>query len=121
MPPTAEEIELIATSKEVTIETRSGDRVYPTVLWAVVDDDKIYVRSFLGDSGRWYQRAVADPEVTVEAGDTRIDLRAVPAIDEASIEVVSAGFRAKYGKGASVDAMVQPDVLDTTLRLDPRS
>ena len=114
-----EDLELIAATKEVIIETRSGDRVHRTVIWVVVDSGNVYVRSFRGASGEWYQRALADPNVTLELGERRIAARAVLAADPESVEGASDGFRRKYPKGASLEAMIVPEVLDTTLRLEP--
>lgn len=116
---TAEELQLIDSTAEPIIETRSGDRVYRTVIWAVVDNAAVYVRSFLGAEGRWYQRAIATSEVVLECGDSRIEARAVSATDDDSVAAASDGFRRKYRKGRSRDAMVRPEVLNTTMRLDP--
>ena len=121
MPFSTEELELLAAAKEVTIETRSGDRVYRTVIWLVAEGERFYVRSFLGDSGRWYQRSLSNAEVAVIVGDTRVAFLAIPASDDESIERASEGFRRKYPKGRSLDAMVLPEVLHTTLRLEPVS
>ena len=121
MPPSAEDLDLLATAKEVTIETRSGDHVYRTVIWVVADNETLYVRSVLGDSGRWYQRALTNPEVALTVGDTRVVFRAIPATDDESVMNASEGFLRKYPKGRSLDAMVVPEVLYTTLRLEPVS
>jgi hypothetical protein len=43
----------------------------------------------------------------------------VPATDPESIRRTSDGFVRKYKPGRSLDSMVRPEVLDTTLRLDP--
>lgn len=115
---TEDELDAIHTTKEPLIETRAGGRVYRTVIWAVVADGKVYVRSFLGDDGKWYQRALADPAVALVIGDVRIPFRAVRADDEASVAAASAGLRAKY-RGRSLDSMVRPEVLHTTLWLEP--
>lgn len=116
---TDEELELIDRTEEVSIETRSGDRVYRTVIWVVVDNGTVYVRSFKGKAARWYQRALADPDVTLDLGDVRIAARAISAIDDESVAAASDGLRRKYQNDRSLDAMVAPDVLDTTLRLEP--
>ena len=113
------DLEQIAAAKEVTIETRAGDRAIGTVIWVVEHDGTLYVRSFLGDHGKWYQRAVADPNVTLVAGDIRVAFQAIPATDEQSVEGASEGFRSKYRPGRSLDAMLVPEVLHTTLRLEP--
>ena len=41
------------------------------------------------------------------------------AVDDESVRRASDGFIQKYPAGRSVDAMVDPDVLHTTIRLDP--
>ncbi|MGH8928244.1 MAG: DUF2255 family protein [Acidimicrobiia bacterium] len=116
-----EQLNLIAVTKEVRVETRSGDRVYRTVIWVAVQDGTIFVRSVRGPAGRWYQRALADPDIALKVGRTRILARAVPATDATSVELASAGFRAKYPRSRSLDSMMRPETLPTTLRLDPRS
>ena len=121
MPSSTEDIDLLAAAKEATIETRAGDRVYRTVIWVAAENERLYVRSVRGDSGRWYRRAVTDPEVALIVGDTRVAFRAVPATDDESIRQASEGFLRKYPKGKSLDAMVLPEVLHTTLRLEPIS
>ncbi|MGH8914754.1 MAG: DUF2255 family protein, partial [Acidimicrobiia bacterium] len=66
-----DELQAIDGAREVVIGTRTGDRVFRTVIWVVVDDDDVFVRSVRGELGRWYQRALADPEVTLGTGDSR--------------------------------------------------
>lgn len=115
----ADELDLLDEEKTVHIETRSSARTYRTIIWVVIDGEAIYVRSYLGKSGRWYQRALTDPEVAIIAGDARIAARAVPVADGDTIAAVSRAFVTKYGTNPWVDAMVVAEVLDTTLRLDP--
>ena len=121
MPSSVEDLDLLAAAQEVEIETRSGDGVYRTVIWVAAENEMLYVRSVLGDVGRWYQRALADPEVALIVGDSRVAFRALPAADDESTKHASAGFVRKYPKGRSLDAMILPEVLHTTLRLEPVS
>lgn len=121
MPLPTELLELLADTQEVLIETRSGEDVTRTVIWVGVSDDMVYVRSVRGESGRWYQRAIANDDVTLIVGEFRLELRAIRANDSASIEAASEGFRRKYPKSGSLDAMLRPEVLGTTLRLESRS
>lgn len=114
-----EAFELFAGSREAVIETRSAGRIYPTVVWVVAYENTLYVRSFRGDEGQWYQRALADPHVVLRIGDVSAEFRAVAAADAESIERASKGFAAKYPTGPSLDAMLVPEVLHTTLRLEP--
>ncbi len=112
-----EQIRLIDQSREVEIETWAGDKRYHTVIWVVVDDGEIFVRSVRGAAGKWYQRTLRSPQVTLRRGSTRISCRAVQATDPVSIERVSSALRRKY-RGRSLDAMLMPETLGTTLRLD---
>jgi len=115
----AQDLERISEVKEVLIETRARDRVFSTVIWVAVDQGEVFVRSVRGHAGRWFQRALADPEVTLRVGETRFRFRAIPAADDESVRRTSDGLSAKYPKGRSLDAMLRPEVLDTTLLLEP--
>jgi hypothetical protein len=117
MPLDPEQLERIARSREIVIETRRGDRVFGTIIWVVVDDGEVFVRSVRGEEGRWYQRALADPKVSIEVGDDRLDFVAVPANDPPSIERTSDALSRKY-RGRSLEMMLLPKTLGTTLRLD---
>lgn len=119
VPLNRQDLDRIAEAREVIIETRSGERAYRTVIWVVVESGEILIRSFLGEEGRWYRRALADPDVALDVGGARYRFVAVPVSDIDTIETASAGLRRKYRKGRSLDAMLRPEVLDTTLRLEP--
>jgi hypothetical protein len=112
-------LDRIATAREVLIETRDGEKTRRTIIWVVVDNGDVFVRSVRGPAGRWYRRALTDPEVALVVAGDRYRFTASPATDEDSVSRTSEGFKLKYGKGRSVDAMVVPEVLDTTLRLIP--
>ena len=119
MTLSTQDLERISEASEVLIETRARDRVFATVIWVAVDQGEVFVRSVRGHAGRWFQRALADPEVTLRVGDTRFRFRAIPAADDESVRRTSDGLSAKYPKGRSLDAMLRPEVLDTTLLLEP--
>lgn len=112
-------LEALAGEREITIETRSRDRWHPTTIWVVVVEGVVFVRSVRGDRGSWYRRALADPGVRLVFDDESVTAVAVPAPDAASVERANSGFKAKYRKGRSLDAMLLGEVLHTTLRLDP--
>lgn len=109
----------IVAAREVEIETRADGRSYRTIIWVVTVGDDVFVRSVRGDAGKWYKRAVANPEVALLLGDKRANFVAVGVTDDDSVERVSAAFREKYRPSPSVESMVHPDVLHTTMRLDP--
>ena len=90
------------------------------VIWVVADDDNVFVRSFRGAKGRWYRDLVAGGPATLEFAGQTLAVQAVPANDSAAIERVSREFLRKYRTSSYAQATVQPDILATTLRLDPR-
>ena len=109
-----------ATAKEIRVETRSATgEVHKTIVWPLVRDGVVYLRSYKGPSGRWYREALADPGVALLFDRRRLPARAVPAADAASVEACSAALREKYRRSYSLDAMLDPDVLPTTLRIEP--
>ena len=84
-------------------------------IWAVVVDDEAYVRSFRGERGAWYRRALREGRIEIEGIEARVE----PERDADVNQRISDAFRAKYGtrSPSSTDAMVTPEVVATTLRL----
>jgi hypothetical protein len=112
----------LAAEAEVEIETRAGPEapVRRTIIWVVVEAGDVYVRSVRGGRGRWYRELTDFPEGALLVGDRRVAIRAAPASDVASIDACSRGLRRKYRGDPSLDSMLRPDVLPTTIRLVPR-
>ena len=84
-------------------------------IWAVVVDGEAYVRSYRGERGAWYRRALREGRVEIEGIEARVEHERDPEVNER----ISDAFRAKYGKRSpgSTDTMVTPEVAATTLRL----
>jgi len=113
-------LELLEGTREIRIETRQPDGpVHSAIIWVVVDGEDVFVRSWLGERARWYREAVANPVVTIVAGDRRLPAHPVQATDPDSVRRCSDGFLTKYRKSKSAQSMVAEDILDTTLRLEP--
>ncbi|QIN81534.1 DUF2255 family protein [Rubrobacter tropicus] len=115
-----ETLEVLDEAEEVRVETGGGGSP-GAVIWAVVVDDTVFVRSVRGEKGRWYREASANREAALRVDDRRILVRAVPETDAATIEKVSAAYRDKYGASypGPTAAMLREEVLPTTLRLLP--
>ena len=114
------DLDLLATTKEIRVETRSpAGEVHRTIVWPLVHDGVVYLRSFKGPTGRWYREALADPEVALLFDRRRLPARAIPATDAASVEACSEALREKYRRSYSLEAMLVPAVLPTTLRIEP--
>jgi hypothetical protein len=116
-----EDLAALAVTEEIEVETRSasGD-VHRAIVWPVVRDDVVYLRSFRAERGRWYREALADPSIALIVDGRRLPARAEPAADPSSIEACSAGLRVKYKTHRqSLAAMLTPEVLPTTVRVVP--
>src|SRR5947209_6819294 len=110
----------LATTEEIEIETRSATgRTHRTIIWVVVVDHQVYVRSVGGSRGRWYQEIVANPDAAIHVDGQRLAVQAVPVTDEAIISRASGEILRKYRGDSSANSMVRPETLPTTLRLEP--
>jgi hypothetical protein len=114
------DLEQLTAIDEIEVETHSkaGD-VHRTIVWPLVRDGVVYLRSFHGPAGRWYREAVVDPGIALVIDGRRVPARAVPAADDASVEACSAALREKYRRSYSLQAMLAAATLPTTLRIEP--
>ncbi|HXI81813.1 MAG TPA: DUF2255 family protein [Verrucomicrobiae bacterium] len=116
----SDDLRRIADAVEVEIETQAPNGPsHRTVIWIVVDSTETFIRSYRGPTARWYREATANPAVALHVDGRRIPATAIPATDPDSIERTSEGFRRKYANDRSMPVMIAPEVLDTTLRLEP--
>jgi hypothetical protein len=117
----ADDLRRFDETKVVDIETRSPKGTDHSVpIWIVVVDGVPYVRSVRGPAGRWYRELLARGDGAVVAGGKRVPVRATKDSSAEGIETVSEALRQKYRRsGQSLASMLRPDVLDTTVRLDP--
>ena len=119
MPFSPDDIDRIDRAKTVRIETSSPDGpVHCTIIWAVVDGDDVFVRSWRGPGARWYREAVANPEVAVRVGKERLPATAIAATDADYVARASAALMRKYGSDPAARSMVRDEILDTTLRIE---
>jgi hypothetical protein len=115
-----EDLDLLDATQEIEIETQAPDKAArKTVIWVVVDDNEVFVRTYLGAGSRWFRDVEANPAVAIHVGGKRIPATAIPATDPDAVERTSAGFLRKYAGDPAAKVMVKPDILDTTLRLEP--
>jgi hypothetical protein len=115
----ADTLRAVREVQEVRIRTRKHPKS-AVVIWVVVADDDVFVRSFRGTRGRWYGDLAAGGPATLEFDGQTLAVQAIPANDPAAIERVSREFLHKYRASSYAQAMVQPETLSTTLRLEPR-
>lgn len=101
--------------------TRPDGSTQRTIIWVVVDDGTVFARSWRGARGYWYQAALDRPsDVAVLVDGRRVEVTAVLADDDESVERCSRGLQTKYRRSRSLESMLVPAILGTTIRLDPR-
>jgi hypothetical protein len=112
----------LETVREVEIETRRTGHapVHRTIIWVVVADGEVYVRSEYGEKGRWFRELMANPDAVLHVEGEAVPVHAERAGDAESVERVSAGYRAKYGDSSALPLMVRDEIASTTARLVPR-
>jgi len=118
----ADQLAAIAEALEVEIETRAGPDApsHRAVIWVVVEDGGVFVRSVRGPRGRWYRDVVANPEAILWVGGAAMAVRAMSAVDAPSIDRCSRGLRRKYAADPALRSMLRAEVLPATMRLVPR-
>jgi hypothetical protein len=108
---------------EVRIEPAGQDRKPPAkpIIWVVTDESGVYVRSFYGARGRWYQQLRKNPLATLHIGRTRLRLRARKVSGAALNKRLDDAYQRKYGKRwpSETADMVTLKARRTTLQLLP--
>ena len=105
--------------REVKIRTEKHPGT-AVVIWVVVADDEVFVRSVRGSKGRWYRDLATGGSATLEFAGRRLAVQAIPVSDPAAVARASHEDLSKYKPSPYAQAMVKSQVLPTTLRLDPR-
>jgi len=113
----------IAESDEVEIETRRDGKspLHRVTIWIVPTEYGVYVRSYKGKRGRWYQEVLANPLGTIRLGRRKVAVRTEPEKNPLVIRAVNAAYRKKYGERWPDETkdMLRRSLLPTTLRLTP--
>ena len=105
--------------RELSIRTGKHPKT-AVVIWIVVAEDEVFVRSWLGKRGRWYRDLAAGGPASLEFAGRRLDVQALPAGEASSVARASAEFLKKYHPSTHAQEMVLSENLSTTLRLEPR-
>lgn len=115
-----DDLDLLAATDEIEIETRRADGgTRRTIIWVMTDGPDVFVRSVRGEAGRWYREALVDPRVTIHAQGRAIAAKATPAAGDAAVARCSSAITRKYAGQPGYRPMLRPPTLATTLRLDP--
>jgi hypothetical protein len=90
----------------------------PTIVWHVVVDGALFIRSVQGEDGAWYRAVRRTGTGTIDAGGVHADVTF--AADDSQDDAIDPAYRAKYGNGAPVQAITSAAAAATTLRIDPQ-
>ncbi len=105
--------------RKIAIRTeKRGDE--PVTIWVVAPGDDVFVALGTRPQGPLVQGPRQGGDATVEFDGRRLPVRATPAHDAASLERASDEYLRKYRTSPYAKAMVKPETLPTTLRLEPR-
>jgi hypothetical protein len=115
----AETLRQLHEAREIAIRTDKHPDT-PVVIWVVVADEAVFVRSVYGPRGRWYRDLRAGGAATLEFAGRTVPVQAIPETDAAAIERASGEFLRKYRPSPYASTIVKPEILSTTLRLEPR-
>jgi hypothetical protein len=105
--------------KEVAIRTEKHPES-AVVIWVVVADDEVFVRSVRGGKGRWYRDLATGGSATLEFAGRQLGVQALSVSDADAIARASREYLRKYQPSPYAQAIVHAEVLPTTLRLEPR-
>jgi len=117
----ASSVSKLQTTKEIRIVTTPpGSKTkHRATIWVVVVDGTVFIRSFLGKNGKWYQNILASLEADLEFAGKKIHVKAVPVKDPKTIAAVSRAYQEKYRSSPYAKDMLRAEVLPDTLRLEP--
>src|SRR5438132_12482592 len=109
----AEMLRQLRDAREVAIRTDKHPKT-GVVVWVVVADDKVFVRSVYGTRGRWYRDLAESGLATLVVTGRRVPVHAVPEREAPAIAAASEAYLQKYGLSFYAQAMVKPEVLAHT-------
>ena len=102
----------------VAARRRDGTLRPPTIVWHVVVDGNLYIRSVRGQDGAWYKAARRTRMGSIAVGGVQSEV--MFTADDTHNEAIDLAYHAKYGSGSPVRAITSPIATTTTLRIDPR-
>ena len=119
------ELEKIGKAEEITLFPlkRDGKFFSSVIIWIVRVDDDLYVRSYKGNKGSWYQHVQLIHKGHVSAGGITKDVNfiGINIEDKTLHDKIDQEYRVKYQKygKAYVDPMISSQAQATTIRLEP--
>ena len=117
-----EELRKIAETDDFHISPfREDGKTYgtPTWIWSVVVDGELYVRSYNGQSGRWYQAALKKKSGRITAAGMTKEVDFEPVTGSINDSIDDA-YRSKYAASPYLKPMIGARARAATVRIMPR-
>ena len=120
----ADTLALLGTADQIDISSRrADDTLRPFVpIWIVATDTGVYVRSYRGTGGAWYQHITGgDATGVIDVAGRRLEVVFTPA-DPGHRADIDTAYRTKYARydTSYLPPMLAEQAAATTLRIDPR-
>jgi hypothetical protein len=118
---TPDELGRLGRAQELRIAGRRKDGTLRSlvIIWAVVVDGDVYVRSVRGADGAWYRGVQQRHEGRIESGGVAADVRFIDVPADGPVhERIDAAYAAKYRSSPSaVASIVTAAARATTMRV----
>ena len=116
----AADLAAIDRADEVRVAARRPDGTLraATIVWHVVVDGALFIRSVRGEDGAWYRAVRRTGTGTIDAGGVHAGVSFGP--DASQDGAIDRAYRVKYGRGSAVQAITSLVATATTLRIDPQ-
>lgn len=117
-----DELQRIAETDDLHVSPfREDGKTYgtPTWIWSVVLDGGLYVRSYNGQSGRWYQAAIQQKSGRITATGMTKQVTFEP-VTGCINDRIDDGYRSKYAASPYLEPMVSARARAATVKVIPR-
>ncbi|HLH38721.1 MAG TPA: DUF2255 family protein [Bryobacteraceae bacterium] len=92
----------------------------PTWIWSVVVEGALYVRSYNGKNGRWYQAALKQKAGRITAAGMTKEVGFEP-VSESINGSIDDAYRRKYASSPYLKPMIGENAREATVKVTPRS
>lgn len=89
----------------------------PTWIWAVVVENRLFVRAYSGMASRWYQAALSQRAGRVFAAGQVFGVTFSPETDAGMMQKIDAAYRRKYAQNRYVSAMISARAAAATVEI----
>jgi hypothetical protein len=94
---------LAAIRKDKILGIRAGAGPHRIIgIWAVVVEDRVFVRSWSLKPRSWYRTFLEEPQGLIQVGNRKLRIRAVHTRSERLKDAVSEAYREKYNTPGSI-------------------